>query len=197
MKIIAVTGGIGSGKSTVAKEFKNLGAVVISADEISRFIMKKGGLAYNKVTEVFGDGILNADKEINRKALADIVFNDKDKLMLLNSITHSLIYKVMADKVKKRKDMGKEVVCLEIPLLFNDKCPIDYDMSIAVVADKEVRINRVINRDKCTPGEAEKRMSKQLTDEKLREYADCVIENNGDLTELKKAVKEVYDGLMD
>lgn len=196
MKIIAVTGGIGSGKSTVAKEFKNLGAVVISADEVSRLIMKKGGLAYNKVTEVFGNGILNADKEINRKALADIVFNDKDKLMLLNSVTHSLIYKVMAEEAEKARNSDADVVCLEIPLLFNDKCPIDYDMSIAVIADKEVRINRVINRDKCTRNEAESRIAKQLTDEKLKEYADCVIANNGDLKELKKAVKEVYDGLM-
>lgn len=197
MKIIAVTGGIGSGKSTVAKEFKNLGAVVISADEVSHLIMKKGGLAYNKVTEVFGDGILNADKEINRKSLAGIVFNDKDKLILLNSITHSIIYKVMAEEVKKAKDADKDVVCLEIPLLFNDKCPIDYDMSIAVVADKEIRINRVINRDNCTRSEAESRMAKQLTDDKLKEYADCVVENNGDLAKLKKSVKEIYDRLTD
>lgn len=197
MKIIAVTGGIGSGKSTVAGEFKNLGAVVISADKVSHLIMKKGGLAYNKVTEVFGDGILNADKEINRKTLAGIVFNDKDKLILLNSITHSLIYKVMAEEVKKAEEADKDVVCLEIPLLFNDKCPIDYDMSIAVVADKEVRINRVINRDKCTRSEAESRMTKQLTDDKLKEYADCVVENNGDLLKLKKSVKEIYDRLTD
>lgn len=196
MKVIAVTGGIGTGKSTVSREFKKLGATVISADAVSRDIMKKGGIAYTKVVESFGRGILFEDGEINRKALGAIVFSDAESLKLLNSITHSLIYK----EIKKRTEAAEtELVCLEIPLLYDgeiDKSLIKTDAEIAVIADREERIKRVIGRDGCTRQTAIDRMNSQLSDEEYARYADFVLENNGDLYELPSRVRDLYNKIM-
>ena len=115
MKIIAVTGGIGSGKSTVSAEFAALGAKVISADAVSHEIMLPGGSAYEAVVELFGSEILNTNGEIERAQLADIVFSDAEKLNSLNSVTHRLIY----EEIQRRIDSSAaSTVCLEIPLLF-------------------------------------------------------------------------------
>lgn len=193
MKVIALTGGIGSGKSTVLGEFKLLGAGIISCDEISHRIMLKGGSAYNEITEAFGTDILNSNGEINRKKLADIVFSDREKLEVLNEISHRLIY----DEVKRMiSAMDADVVCIEIPLLFSAECPIKLDLTVAVTAPVETRIDRVICRDKCTREQVLARMENQLTDEKLQKLADCVIENNGDLEGLRQRVTEIYTSLI-
>ena len=144
MKIIAVTGGIGSGKSTVSAEFAALGAEVISADAVSHEIMLPGKNAYEAVVKLFGREILDSNDEIDRVRLADIVFSDAEKLNSLNSVTHRLIY----EEIQRRIDSSEaSTVCLEIPLLFSTKCPISIDASIAVTADKEIRLARVIVRD--------------------------------------------------
>lgn len=189
MKIIAVTGGIGSGKSTIAREFERLGAHLIDADKISYEIMLPGGAAYNEVIKSFGSGILTESGEIDRKALGGIVFADSEKLRLLNEITHKLIYAEMKERIAQAQ---AEVVCLEIPLLFSAPCPFDLDMKIAVVADRDIRINRVIGRDNCTKEQVEARMAKQLSDCELRALADFVIENNGGLDSLRRQTEEVF-----
>lgn len=189
MKLIALTGGIGSGKSTVLNEFKKLGAEVMSCDEISHRIMLRGGSAYTEVTDKFGSTILNEDKEIDRKRLAAIVFSDNEKLELLNRITHRLIY---AEIDKQIKESSAAVVCVEIPLLFTTVSPLEIDLKIAVVASEDIRIKRVMERDGMSADEVRARMAKQLSDDEMRKKADCVIENNGDMETLCSAVKEIY-----
>ena len=98
MKIIGITGGIGSGKTTVGKMFESFGAEVIDADEISREVTKKDGAAYAEIVSFFGDEILLADKELNRKAISDIVFKDKKSLEMLNKITHKHIFLKMEEQ---------------------------------------------------------------------------------------------------
>ncbi len=192
MKIIGLTGGIGSGKSTVLAEFARLGADIISCDEISHRIMKSGNAAYDEVVAVFGTKILNTDGEINRKALADIVFSDNQKLETLNKISHKHIYNEVKAEINAS---SKEVVCVEIPLLFTAECPISLDLTVAVTAPTEVRIARVISRDGADRRQVEARMAKQLTDEELSRLADCVIENSGDLEHLRGCVNEIYNRL--
>lgn len=192
MKIIAVTGGIGSGKSTVSGEFAALGAEMISADAVSHEIMMPGRCAYDAVIELFGREILDANGEINRARLAEIVFSDTDKLNLLNTVTHRLIYEEMQKKINSAT---ASTVCLEIPLLFSAKCPISIDASIAVTADKEIRLSRVITRDGCTKEQVLSRMARQLSDEELAVRADFVIENNGDIEALKIKTAEIWQSL--
>ena len=189
MKVIGLTGGIGSGKSTVLCEFRNLGADIISCDEISHRIMKRGESAYNEVVAEFGNGILNAENEIDRRKLASIVFADGKKLEVLNGITHRLIYE---DIKRQISESGAELVCVEIPLLFNSECPLELAAKIAVLADKEVRISRVMKRDNSTRDEVEARIRKQLSDSEMREKADYIIENNDNIDYLQHQVEKIY-----
>ena len=189
MKVVAVTGGIGSGKSVVADAFKAFGADVESADRISHRIMLKDGKAYNEVVKAFSDEILNKNFEIDRKKLASIVFSDKDKLALLNSISHRIIYKELEDFVLNSK---ADVVCLEIPLLFSAECPLNIDLKVGVSADEEIRINRIIKRDNCKREDAIARMKNQISDDEIQKKADVVIFNNGNLDDVRDRVREIY-----
>lgn len=193
MKVIAVTGGIGSGKSVVLNAFKALGADVESADTVSHRIMLKGGKAYDEVLKAFSGDILDESLEINRKKLASIVFSDEKKLSLLNSISHRIIYNELSDFVSKSE---KEVVCLEIPLLFSAHCPINLDLKIGVLADKEIRIERIIKRDNCKREDAILRIKNQVSDEEIQKKADVVIFNNGNIDDVCDKVKEIYLGLV-
>lgn len=193
MKVVALTGGIGSGKSTVLEEFKKLGAEIISCDEISHRIMLRGGIAYDEVVSSFGTEILDNNGEINRKILADIVFSNKNKLNLLNTIMHRLIYSEINLLIKKS---CAKVICVEIPLLFTAKCPIHLDLKIAVTASRDIRIERVIKRDQCSIKQVEDRMANQISDEEISRKADYVIENTGDLETLKACVAELYYSLL-
>lgn len=193
MKIVAVTGGIGSGKSMASREFEKLGAYVVDADKISHEIMMKNGAAYNEVIEVFGKGILKADGEIDRRALGDIVFADSKMLKRLTDITHRIIYSEIERRVE---ESDAEIICLEIPLLFTSECPIHIDMTVAVLADREVRIARVMNRDGCTRGQVEARMAKQLSSEEMRNRADCTVENSQGIDELREQVERIFKTLI-
>ncbi len=189
MKVIAITGGIGSGKSACLREFERLGAHIISCDEISHRIMMRGGCAYDEVVERFGKGILGADNEIDRAVLAGIVFSDKDKLEELNSITHRLIF---AEINKNINETAAEIICIEIPLLFTIESPIDIDFKIAVIAPIETRIERAMVRDGVSQEKIEARLKNQITDEEMRRRADYVIENDGDFDALRKKVEKVF-----
>lgn len=189
MKLIALTGGIGSGKSTVLNEFKKLGAFIISCDEISHRIMLPGGSAYREVREAFGDVILTANGEIDRKKLASIVFSDNKKLEIINGITHRLIY---SEIKKQTENVTAAVICVEIPLLFTTECPLDIDYRIAVIADDDIRIERVIKRDNVSCEDVKVRMEKQLSNDEMSKKADFVIENNGDMKALKERTEYIY-----
>ena len=192
MKIIAVTGGIGSGKSTVSNEFKKLGAYVVDTDAISHEIMMRGYSAYDMVVAEFGNGILSDDLEIDRKRLADIVFNDKNKLETLNSIMHKEIY---AELQRRIEASDSDIVCAEIPLLFTAKCPIEIDVKVVVSASDDVRIRRVMLRDNCSADKVKERMANQLSDSEMCKLADVVIVNNGDIDLVREQVKAVFDSL--
>lgn len=197
IKIVGLTGGIGSGKSTVAKIFKEYGSYVVDADKIAHEIMEPNLPAYNEILEFFGDEILYQDGRIKRKALAEIVFKDKSKLEVLNSITHKYIFIEMQRQIDYCiKNHKHNMIILDVPLLFNSDFPIHCDKTVAVVAERNLRIRRTIERDKCTAEKVEERMKNQLSDERLKELADYNIDNSGGLTELYGRVRGVYDDIM-
>lgn len=189
MKVIGITGGMGSGKSTVSKMFESFGAQVVDADEISRAITKKNGAAYSEIVESFGGRILKADGEIDRKKLAEIVFCNKAKLMLLNSITHKYVYEEMNRCIE---DSLSDVVVLDVPLLFSSEFRIKCDYTIGITADLKERIKRIKSRDGMLEEEILSRIENQIGDEELRQKADFIIENN-DLDEAYREVKDIME----
>lgn len=189
MKIIAVTGGIGSGKTTVSKMFEDLGAEVCDADLIAKETEKCGGAAYDEIKNFFGEQIILPNGEIDRKVLADIVFSDKKKLEKLNKIVHKYVFFEMEKTIK---NSSAEVVCLDVPLLFSSDFPIKYDFSVGVTADMEERIKRVLQRDKTSEEDIKKRIKNQISDKELFEKADFVVKNN-DKKSTFKAVENIFN----
>lgn len=191
MKIIGITGGIGSGKSTVSSEFKKLGATVVDADNISRMVTAKNGCAYPEIIQAFGEEILLDNGEIDRKKLAKFVFSDKSKLNELNKITHKYVFEEMDRQIANAE---AEIVVLDVPLLFNKDFPIKCDLKIAVIADRAIRIERVKNRNGLSTDEVEARIKNQLTDEEYARLADvCIINENLDNT--KEQIKKIYESV--
>lgn len=191
MKVLGVTGGIGSGKSTVSRMFEKFGAEVIDADEISRKVTSRNGAAYVEIAESFGGKILLPDGEINRKKLADTVFSDKSKLMLLNSITHKYIYEEINRRIE---DSFSDLIVLDVPLLFSSDFSIKCDYTIGVTAELRERIRRVKRRDGILEEEILSRIENQISDADLREKADFIIENDNiekTFEEVKKIMKFV------
>ncbi|HHV97237.1 MAG TPA: dephospho-CoA kinase [Clostridiaceae bacterium] len=193
MKIIGVTGGIGSGKSTVARILRDLGAKIIDADKIAREVTAKGEPALAELVDYFGQEILDKDGELNRKYLANIVFNDKKKLEKLNEITHKYIIKKIINKVNKLKEEGKhDLIVLDVPI------PVEHGfLDIAeevwvVKSDKETRIRRIMERSKISYEEALKRIEAQISDDEYFKIATLIIENNGTLEELENTVAKLY-----
>lgn len=194
MKLLGITGGIGAGKSAVTRCFADLGAEIIDADVIARQVLEKDGAAYAEAVSAFGKEILKPSGEIDRKKLAGIVFSSQEKLQILNKITHAAVFYEMEQKIK---NSDAELICLDVPLLFSCDFPFQCDKTLAVLAPKEQRIQRVMERDHCSREEVEARMACQLTDEELREKADICITNDKGLQELAACVKKTYQNVME
>ena len=192
VKIIGITGGTGAGKSVLSAEFKRLGAEVVDTDEISRRITKKDGLAFSEIVDTFGREILKKDGEIDRKALGKIVFRDKKSLALLEKITHKHIFSEMNDRIKCSK---KKVVVLDVPLLFQCDFPIKCDLTISVIASDDLRIKRIMERDKISEDAALSRMKNQLKNDEYKALADIWFENDGDLNKVRDFANKLYNEL--
>lgn len=193
MKIIGVTGGMGSGKSTVSQILNDLGASVINADSIAREVVSKGGKPLEEIVEYFGMGILDKNGELDRRKLGNIVFNNPEKLNTLNIITHKHIAEKIHEKVESLKnESNTSVVAIDAPI------PIEYgfldlcDTVWVVVADAKVRIKRVMERDNLSYDEALSRLKAQKRDEEYLKMADEVLVNNGNIEELEKEVVRLY-----
>lgn len=196
MKILGITGGMGSGKTTVAAYLKDKGAAVIDADEMGREVLKKGTKAFDEVKEAFGSKIFGADGEINRKKFGDIVFKDKEKLKILNEITHKYIVekiKAKIDELKNDKNNSMIVIDATIPVKhgFIDVA----DEIWVVITDREARIQRIMGRSDLTYYEAVDRIDSQLSDSEYINIADKIITNNEDIYELKIKVAEMLQDI--
>ncbi|MGB9678730.1 MAG: dephospho-CoA kinase [Thermoanaerobacteraceae bacterium] len=189
MEVIGLTGGIGSGKSTVSKILKRLGAVIIDADIVSREIMSKGNVAYNMIVKYFNEDILLADGEINRKKLGNLVFADKESLKKLNDITHPEIIKKIKEKIKEeRLKSHQKAIILDAALLIEMEMHKLVDEVWLVVVDSKTQIKRVMERDKITYEDAVNRIKSQMPLEDKMKYADFIINNCKDFKAIEKQV---------
>ncbi len=194
MKLLGITGGIGAGKSFVTGMFQRLGATVVDADAISRQVMTQSGIAYPQVVSAFGEEILLPNRDIDRKKLASIIFSDELQRERLNQITHAAIFQEMERQIQSAKT---DLVCLDVPLLFDSDFPFSCDKTLAVLAPKELRISRVMERDGSSREEVEQRIAAQLSDKAFAEQADFHIYNTGSEQELKQAVEQLYHKIME
>ena len=189
MLIIGLTGNIGCGKSSLSKIFMDEGIDVVDADIVSRQIFEDEELLQT-VFEKFGPSIKNNDGSLNRKALGNIVFNDDEKLIELNNITHPRIKDKIFNQIRNLEEQGKPIVILDGALLVETGYLDDIDKLIVVTCDEEIQIERIKKRDNCTKLEALSRIKSQMSQVEKVKYADYTIDNSGTIEELKnKAYK--------
>ena len=186
---LGLSGGIGSGKSTVAKILSNLGAVVIDADVIAREVLEPNQAGYQRAIEVFGESILDSDLRIDRKRLAELVFQNSEELAKLEAIVHPA---VVARVAQIRNSLPEStVVVYDTPLLFEKNLQGQFDKVLIVVTDSEHRKARLIERG-LEIRDIEARIANQATDAQRRTVADFVIENNDSPEQLQDQVTKVW-----
>lgn len=187
MRIIGLTGGIGSGKTTVAKMFSKLGVPVFIADTEAKKLMTSSKTIRDELTQLLGDETY-VKGVLNRKYVADKIFNNKELLEAVNSIIHP---KVAAHfKTWAAKQSGDYVI-QEAAILFENGSYQNFDKIILVTAPKQLRIDRVMSRDNTTSSEIEQRMNNQWSDEKKKNLADFIIENI-DIETTQKKVESLH-----
>jgi dephospho-CoA kinase len=195
MLVIGLTGGLGSGKSTVAGMFAKLGADVLDADKISHGLLKKGRVSYKKIIRAFGKEVLTGGK-IDRRKLAKIVFADKRKLRILEKIIHPQVRKEMEQKLGRLKRSRRKAVVLDIPLLFESGLKWPVDVTVVVKAKKELQIKRAVKNLNITKLEAQKRIKNQMPLKNKIRLADLTIDNNGSKIKTNEQVKKVWERLL-
>lgn len=192
---IGITGGVGAGKSTILQILKEkYDAHLIMADDVAKDLMCKGKSAYRRIVQAFGEEILGEDKEIDRQKLSSIVFQDDEKLRELNQIVHPLVKKaILKEKnIISKKDPQKLIV-LEAALLIEDGYPEFLDELWAVIADKEVRIQRLMDSRGYSREKSESIIAAQLSDEEFRNACDFIIDNSGSLSDSERQIEEHFE----
>lgn len=185
MLILGLTGNIGCGKSSLSTIFSEKNIDIVDADIIARQIYNDEKLL-QKVYDTFGTDIKNDDGSLNRKALGRIVFNDDEKLIQLNKLTHPLIRQNVSDQIDEYKKQNKEIVILDAALLVESDYLNFVDKLLVVTCNEEIQIERIKKRDNCSAEEALSRIKSQMSQENKVKYADYIIDNSGTIDELEK-----------
>ena len=192
MLVVALTGGIGSGKSTVGQIFAQLGATVIDSDQLARDVIERGSIGFNEVVAKFGDEILK-NGEIDRQILASLIFKDPAKRSELEQITHPLIRRAFAKMVSSASP--DSIVINQIPLLVESNHDYKFDHIITVSASESIRSERLIKRG-LTNDQIKQRMGAQATDQMREDIADSVIINEKNEQELTDQVEKIWEQLL-
>ena len=192
MLVAGVTGGIGSGKSSFVALLVERGAQAVDADLLARDALKPAEPAWHSVVDQFGDEILVPHSmEIDRARLAEIVFNDRNKLAALNAIVHPVVFAGIADSLERLRNTD-EIVALDAALIVETGLHRTLDVLIAVVAGEEVRRKRVLRQRGMTPADVAARMAAQTDQAELENMADVVVRNEGSLEDLSREADRVW-----
>lgn len=195
---IGLTGGIASGKSTVAGLFRGWGAFVADADEISRHALDPGTECYERTVSAFGRDILFQDGIVDRKKVAGIVFSDPNALNTLNGIIHPYVREtIRAESEKAYAEDSNRLIVWDVPLLFETGYETEVARTVVVTSRQDIRIRRIVERDGSTKAAALRRIRNQMPDREKIKRADIVIRNNGSLAELEQRTREVFDELLE
>ncbi|EYE89213.1 dephospho-CoA kinase [Fervidicella metallireducens AeB] len=197
MKVIGLTGGIASGKSTISNILKTEFHIdIIDADLIAREIVKKGSDILDKIAEEFGNEVINSDGSLNRKKLGEIVFSDEYSLNKLNKITHPVIEKHIKYEIDLKDKSGKKLCVVDAALLIEAGFYKLVDYVVLVCVNKETQLKRLMQRDKISEKEAFKRINSQMPLSDKVKYADFIIDNNGDLENVKLQTRKIIKDIM-
>ncbi|MBS3946855.1 MAG: dephospho-CoA kinase [Dethiobacter sp.] len=191
MLILGLTGGMATGKSTVARMFVELGAIHIDADSLSREVVAPGEPAWWAIVDRFGSVVLREDGQLDRKALAALVFSDPQKLAALNKITHPPIITLIRQRLAEARASGAGLVVLEAPLLYEAGLDSEVDRVVVVAAAEATQLERLVSRDRLLESEARQRMAAQMPlSEKIR-LAHYCLDNNGSLEDTRRQVQQL------
>jgi dephospho-CoA kinase len=190
--VLGLTGGIGSGKSTVSALLEAKGAVVIDADRIVRELQEPGEPVFEAMVEAFGEGIVAADGTLDRQAVADLVFGDDEKLKALNGIVHPAVGVRMAEQLAALADTDR-VVILDVPLLVEGKGRYDTAGTIVVDVDPDLAVQRLVAHRGFSEADARARMARQSSREDRLAKADVVIDNSGTVADLEPQVDALWE----
>jgi dephospho-CoA kinase len=191
LKLIGLTGGAGSGKSTVANMFQRLGAVVVDADEATHAVYAPGTPGFDAIVDAFGSDYVR-DGAIDRKRLGDLVFGDDAARQRLNAIVHPLVRDWMAARTAEAVEQGADVVMQDVPLLFENRLQALFNATVLVYARPATQVARLMGERRLSEERARSMLAAQLPIDDKRTLADFVIDNDGPLDETRRQVEEVW-----
>ena len=194
MLLVGLTGGIGSGKSTVARLLERRGAAVIDADQLAREAVAKGTPGFDRVVEAFGRGVVAPNGELDRSALANRIFSDPAQKAALEAIVHPEVARRFSDQVESFRATDRIVVYVT-PLLVELGLAPAFDVVVVVTASPHLRVSRVASDRGLSPDEVRGRLAVQATDEQRAEVADVLIDNDGSLADLAPQVDRLWGDL--
>jgi len=195
VKLVGLTGGIASGKSTVAKILQGLGAAIVNADDLAREVVLPGREAWKEIVASFGAEILQTDQNLDRQKLRTFIFNQPEARKRLESIIHPRVRALAEERIRQYGAAGYPVVIYEVPLLFEGKLQEWLRPVILVACNVETQTARLQQRDHLTRADAEKHIAAQMSLAEKRRLADYVIENNGSLADLERQTREILEQL--
>ncbi|HDI7458629.1 TPA: dephospho-CoA kinase [Staphylococcus aureus] len=189
-KVIGLTGGIASGKSTVSELLSVFGFKVVDADKAAREAVKKGSKGLAQVREVFGDEAIDENGEMNRRYMGDLVFNHPEKRLELNAIIHPIVRDIMEEEKQEYLKQGYNVI-MDIPLLFENELENTVDEVWVVYTSESIQMDRLMQRNNLSLEDAKARAYSQISIDKKSRMADHVIDNLGDKLELKQNLERL------
>ena len=194
--LAGLTGGMGSGKTTVGKLFQSLGAYVLDADEICRSLLEPGRPAWNETVDLLGNGILRDDQTLDRRKIADVVFSDLEKKKALEAILHP---RVMEEEQAVYKDILKDdpgaLVIIDAALLIESGNYRKVDKVIVIACDEETQLHRIMDKNTFSREDAHRRLQQQMPLEEKSKFADYVLHNDSGLSELEEKVEALFHQL--
>ncbi|TSO26600.1 dephospho-CoA kinase [Lactobacillus sp. LL6] len=190
-KVLGLTGGIATGKSTADEFFKKQNIPIIDSDKIAHDILNIGKPAYKEVKSIFGSEYLNADQTINRKKLGHLVFSDPKELKKLNDITHPLIYQEIQEKIQVEKSKNTPLVIVDAPVLFESNGQNYCDATLVITLPLDVQLKRLMARNNLTKAEAMNRINSQMPLIQKEKLATYVVDNTGTIKELENKLEKV------
>ncbi|MBM7584917.1 dephospho-CoA kinase [Bacillus pakistanensis] len=191
VKVIGLTGGIASGKSTVTNMLQEKGFTVIDADVAARKVVEVGEQAYHQIINEFGEQILQSDLSIDRAKLGAVIFHDESKRKQLNTIVHPAVRREMLLQKENAEQAGKNTVFMDIPLLYESKLTWMVEKVMVVYVDQDTQLKRLMERNDLSEEEAQARIRSQLPLSVKAERADIVIDNNETIEKTKDQVEEI------